>query len=231
MLLSSAAHSIFFLNGRPQFLDEDGAKKVAKSKSHEELNIIMTEYKVTIHPSGKGLCFPFDASAEDDALLIKEECIKPTPSSPSKVVVWEKCHNDVDKAPRRFSLIDSSEMKDNTSSVTGTITIIKKRINGDDQGNHINTYFNGKEISTMFDTGLPISTIKYNEAAETRIIEIEQREPNNQGYENRIDPTESEKKECMEPASKIDTLPQEPNMEEIRELLPELSGSSTLSLL
>ena len=83
----------------------------------------------------------------------------------------------------------------------------------------------------MFDTGLTISTIKYNEATETRIIEIEQREPNNQGYENRTDPTESEKEECMELASKIDTLPQEPNTEEIRELLPEFNGSSALSLL
>ena len=35
----------------------------------------------------------------------------------------------------------------------------------------------------------------------------------------------------MEPASKKDTLPQKPNTEEIRELLPEFNGSSALSLL
>ena len=35
----------------------------------------------------------------------------------------------------------------------------------------------------------------------------------------------------MEPASKKETLPQKPNTEEIRELLPEFNGSSALSLL
>ena len=122
-------------------------------------------------------------------------------------------------------------MEDNTSSVPDTITVIKKRINGDDQGNHINTYFNGKEILTMFDAGSPISTIKRNIATKTRTIEIEQREPIDQDYEDRIDQTELEKEECMEPATKIDTLPQEPNTEEIRELFTEFNGSSALSLL
>ena len=83
----------------------------------------------------------------------------------------------------------------------------------------------------MFDTGSQISTIEHNIAANTRIIKIEQKETIDQDYEDRIDPTESEKEECMEPASKIDTLPQEPNTEEIRELLPEFNGSSALSLL
>ena len=143
---------------------------------------------------------------------------------------WEKCHGDVDEAPRRCPLFDSSEMENNTSSVTGIITVIKKRISGNDQGNHINTYFNGTEISTIFDSGSPISTMKHNMATETRIIEIEQREPNNQGYKGRIYPSESEKEECMEPASKKDTLPRKPNTEEIQELLPEFNGSSALSL-
>ena len=61
---------------------ENGTRKVAKPKSDEKPNIIKTEYKVTIHPSRKSLCFPFDASAEDDDLLVKEECIEPTPSVP-----------------------------------------------------------------------------------------------------------------------------------------------------
>ena len=210
---------------------KDSTKKVAKSESHDKLNISKTEYRVAIHPSGKDLYFPFDAPAKDDALLIKEESVKPAPSSPSKVLDWRKYQDDVDEAQRRFSLVDSSEMKENTSSVTDTITVIKKRIDGDSQGNHINTYFNGKEISTMFDTGSQISTIEHNIATNTRIIEIEKKETIDQDYKDRIDPTESEKEECMEPASKIDTLSQEPNKEEIWELLPEFNGSSELSLL
>ena len=35
----------------------------------------------------------------------------------------------------------------------------------------------------------------------------------------------------MEPASEVDTLSQEPDKEEIWELLPEFNGSSELSLL
>ena len=73
--------------------------------------------------------------------------------------------------------------------------------------------------------------MKHNMATETEIIEIDQREPNNQGYKGRIHPSESEEEECMEPASKKDPLPREPNTEEIRELLPEFNGSSALSLL
>ena len=115
-------------------------------------------------------------------------------------------------------------MEDNTSNDTGIITFIKKRTSGDDQGNHINTYFNGTEISTVFDTCSPISTLKHNVTTEPRIIEIEHREPNSQGYKVRIHPSgkqiqypfdtitedndkEPEEEEYMEPASKKDTLP------------------------
>ena len=133
--------------------------------------------------------------------------------------------------PRESSLVVHSEIKDNISSVTGNVTVIKKRINGHDQDNHINTYFNGKEISTMFDTGSPISTIRCNEATKSNIIEVDQEKTNSRGCENRIDSTETEKEERMELALKIDILPRKPNTEEIRKVLPDLSGSSALSLL
>ena len=95
-------------------------------------------------------------------------------------------------------------MKDNASSVTGNITVIKKRFNGQDH--LIKTYFNGKEVSAMFDTGSPISTINCNDATKGRIIKVEQKKTNSRGCKARVNSTGSGKKEDMELALKKDTF-------------------------
>ena len=83
-----------------------------------------------IQSSRKSLCLPFDTSVEDDDLSVQEECIEPTPSLPSKIVDWTGCHSDDNKTARESALIVQSEIQDDSSSVTGNITVIKKRING-----------------------------------------------------------------------------------------------------
>ena len=118
-------------------------------------------------------------------------------------------------------------MKDNDSSITGNITVIKRRTNGQGRYNHIYTYFNGREVSTMFDTCSPVSTIKFNEKTKDRIIKIEQMKTDIQGCEDRINSTGSEKEDDIEQALKIHTLPQKLSTEDIGELLPDFSGTST----
>ena len=96
---------------------------------------------------------------------------------------------------------------------------------------------------------MPVSTLRHSATTESKIIDIETREKNSQGYRIIIHPSgrelhfpfdtiaedsgeELEEEECMEPVSKKkDILPPKPNTEEIRELLPEFNGSSALSLL
>ena len=139
-------------------------------------------------------------------------------------------------------------MEGSTPSKTGTITLREKRISGNDQGNHITSCVNGTEVTAVFDTCSPVSTLRHSPTTKAKIIKIEHRETNSQGYRISIHPSgrqlhypfdtiaedsgkESEEEEYMEPASKKDILPQKPNTEEIRELLPEFNGSSALSLL
>ena len=99
---------------------EDGTREFAKPKSDRKPDIIKTEYKVTILPPGKKLCFPFDTSAKENDLLVKEGCIETTPSLPSKIVDWTGSHSDDNKTPRESALIVQSEIQDNSSSVNAT---------------------------------------------------------------------------------------------------------------
>ena len=129
------------------------------------------------------------------------------------------------------------------------LLVIKERTSDSDQGKLVTTYINGTEIPTVLDTCSPVSTLRHNATTEAKIIEIEHRETNSQGYRIIIHPSGRElhfpfdstaedngevieEEECLEPVSKKkDILQPKPNTEEIRELLPEFNGSSALSLL
>ena len=93
----------------------------------KNLDIIKTEYEVTILPTGRGLYSPFDTSAEDSDLLIEEGCIETTTGSPSRVRDWTGRHSDDDKTQQEPALLVQSEIQDDSPSVTGNITVIKKR--------------------------------------------------------------------------------------------------------
>ena len=140
--------------------------------------MIKTEYEVTIFPYGRGLHSPFDTSSENNDLLVVEGCKETATVSSSRVRDWTGRHSDDDKTQQEPALLVQSEIQDDSPSVTGNITVIKKRLNGHDRDNLIKTYFNGKEASAMFDTGSPISTINYNNATKGRIMKVEQKKTN-----------------------------------------------------
>ena len=131
----------------------------------KNLDIIKTEYEVTILPTGRGLYSPFDTSAEDSDLLIEEGCIETTTGSPSRVRDWTGRHSDDDKTQQEPALLVQSEIQDDSPRVTGNITVIKMRVKGHGRDNLIKTYFNGEEASVMFDTCSSISTIHYRDPA------------------------------------------------------------------
>ena len=115
------------------------------------------------------------AQSKDDG---RYETMKPV-QSPSNH--WEDSHGTIEKEKNQIKRVASMNMKDDTTSTTGLVTVMHERINDHDRGEIETTNVNGTKIATVFDSCSPVTTVRHYAIAETKIIKIKHRNTEDQG--------------------------------------------------
>ena len=82
---------------------------------------------------------------------------------------WKDPHGTVEKENVK-RVIASLDVKDNTVSETGIITVIQGRVSDSNQGELETTDIEGTKILTVFDSCSPVSTVRHDAIAEAKII-------------------------------------------------------------
>ena len=82
---------------------------------------------------------------------------------------WKDPHGTVEKENVE-RVIASLDVKDNTASETGVITVIQERVSDNGQGEPVTTHINGTEILAIYDDGSPISTIREKCSQDPKVI-------------------------------------------------------------
>ena len=111
------------------------------------MNMIETKYEVTIFPIGKGLYSAINTSSENNDSLVEEECIKTRTVSSSGIRDRKDRDSDNKKTQQKTAPPVQSEMQDENSIATGSITVIKMMGKGHGKDKLIKAYFNDKEAS------------------------------------------------------------------------------------
>ena len=78
-------------------------------------------------------------------------------------------------------------MKDDITNTTGLDTIMHEGINNHGRGKVETTY--GNKIATIFDSCSPVTVVRHDVIADTKIVEIKLRNTEDQGYKISIQPS------------------------------------------